>query len=79
MQRKYFVYAVKSKAGVNTAETISSLHTFKQSLTGSFFVNHEHKGSETFSGNAFISSAGSCLFSALSCSRLISLALEFIA
>lgn len=46
---------------------------------GRFFFNHEHKGSETFSGNVFSSSAGCCLFSFLFCSMLISLALEFIA
>lgn len=33
------MYTVKSEAGVNTAETISSLHGFKQSLSGSFFFS----------------------------------------
>lgn len=33
------MYTVKSEAGVNTAETISSLHGFKQSLSGSVFFS----------------------------------------
>lgn len=39
MQRKYFVYAVQSEAGVNTAEIISSLHRFKQNFLLGHFLS----------------------------------------
>lgn len=37
------MYPAKSEAGGNTAETISSLQRFKQSLAGSFFVSQDIK------------------------------------
>lgn len=80
MQRKYFVYTVKSEAGVNTAENVCSLHGFRQNLSGLFFSTMNIKAVEHLKEMHSVPlQAPACSLFFCSCMMLISLALEFIA